>query len=292
MLKVSRVPRCCLWTNRSALSQVCPIPAYISYFCSIQQRYILQVRWTQACLLQQNLLSPVQNQRGIYFTPGKQKPVWLKYGQIHFSSLKSETKTGKKSVTGIKAAVQQSLVCIFCVMLVVREAAYTCPWDDKWRLNETIHVEFHLYPEHILLWNEHWISIPGPWKTKPPSETSGVWRTCRGCCNLALGRLSMAVSWSKKAKTKILIFKCVFPSWLWCCPCADCCASPGEWHAHPPVFSMGSGWATVSLQLLRLLNFLELSEHVELCQCSQARNACLNEKILLIYFICVVSYWF
>lgn len=106
----------------------------------------------------------------------------------------------------------------------------------------------------------------------------------------ALDRLSMAVSWSKKAKTKILIFKCVLPSWLWCCPCSDCCASPGEWHTHPPAFSMGSGSATVSLQLLRLLNFLELSEHIELCQRSQARNDCLNEKILLMYFICIVSY--
>lgn len=172
MLKVSRLLRCFLWTHRLALNQVYPIPAYISYFCSMKWRYIFQVRWTQACLLQQNLLSPVQNQQGIYFLPGKQKPVWLKYGQIHLSSLKPETRIGKKSVTGIKAAVQLSLVCIFCVMLEVREAVYTYPWNDKWRLNETIHVEFHLYPEHMLLWNVHRISIHSPRKTKPPSKTS------------------------------------------------------------------------------------------------------------------------
>lgn len=232
MLKVSRVLRCCLWTNRLALNQVYPIPAYISYFCSTKLRYILQVRWIQACLLQQNLLSPVQNQQGIYFLSGKQKPVWLKYGQIHLSSLKSETKTGKKSVTGIRAAVQLSLVCTFCVTLEVREAVYTYPWNDKWRLNETIHVEFRLYPEHMLLWNVHRISIPSPRKTKPLSKISVVWRTCRGCCNLALGRFSMTVPKSKKAKTKILIFKSVLPSWLWSCPSADGCASPGVWHTH------------------------------------------------------------
>lgn len=167
VLKVSSVLRCCLWTNRLTLNQVYPIPAYVSYFCSMKQRYTLQVRWAQACLLQQNLLSPVQNQQEIYFMPGKWKP-WLKYGQIHLSSLKSETKTGKKSVTGIKDAVQLSLVCTFCVTLEVRETVYTYPWDDKWRLNETIHVEFHLYPEHMLLWNVHRISIPNSWGKKRP----------------------------------------------------------------------------------------------------------------------------
>lgn len=288
VLKVSSVLRCCLWTNRLTLNQVYPIPAYVSYFCSMKQRYILQVRWAQACLLQQNLLSPVQNQQEIYFMPGKWKP-WLKYGQIHLSSLKSETKTGKKSVTGIKDAVQLSLVCTFCVTLEVRETVYTYPWDDKWRLNETIHVEFHLYPEHMLLWNVHRISIPNPWeKKKTPSKTSVVWRTCRDCCNLALGRLSMAVSKSKKAKTKILIFSSVLPSWLWSCPCADCCASPGGWHTLTLVFSMGREWATVTHQLLRLLNFLELSEHIELFQCSQARKDCLNLKYCW-YILSVLS---
>lgn len=249
-------------------------------------RSILQVRWAQACLLQQNLLSPVQNQQGIHFMPRKQKPVWLKYGQIPLSSLKSETKTGKKSVTEIKAAL--SLVCTSCVMLEVREAVYIYPWNDKWRLNETIHVEFHMYPEHMMLWNVHRISIPSPWETKPPSKTSVVWRTCRGYCNLALSRLFMAVSKSKKAKTKILIFKSVLPSWLWSCPCAGCCASPGEWHTHTLVFIMGSEWATAS-------------ETPELPGAFGAywimpmftgKKWLFKLKILLIYFISIASYWF
>lgn len=83
---------------------------------------------------------------------------------------------------------------------------------------------------------------------------------------------------AKKAKTRILIFKSALPSWLWSCPCADCSASPGEWHTQTLVLSMGSEWATVSHQFLRLLNFLELLEYIELCQWSQARNDSLNEN--------------
>lgn len=56
-------------------------------------------------------------------------------------------------------------------------------------------------------------------------------------------------------------------------------------HTHTLVCSMESEWATVFHQLLRFLNFLELSEHIELCQCSQARNDRLNEK----YCWCVLS---
>lgn len=82
----------------------------------------------------------------------------------------------------------------------------------------------------------------------------------------------------KKAKTRILIFKNVLPSWLWPCPFAECSASPGEWHTQALVLSMGIEWATVSHQFLRLLYFLELSEHIELCQWSQTRNDCLNEN--------------
>jgi len=67
--------------------------------------------------VQQNLFSPGQSEQGIHSMLGKQEPVWLKCGQTHFSSLKSETKTRKKSVKEIKAAFQQSLVCTLCVVL-------------------------------------------------------------------------------------------------------------------------------------------------------------------------------
>lgn len=48
---------------------------------------------------------------------GKQEPPWIRCGQIHRASLKYEPKTGKKSVEGIKAALQDSLVCTLCVVL-------------------------------------------------------------------------------------------------------------------------------------------------------------------------------
>lgn len=44
------------------------------------------------------------------------------------------------------------------------------------------------------------------------------------------------------------------------------------------VFSTGSEWATISQRIWRLLNFLALLEHIELCQFSQAWNYCFNKK--------------
>lgn len=90
----------------------------MSYFCSIKQEihFATETR-KQAFLVHQNLFSPGQSEQGIHFMQGKQEPLWLKCGQIHISSLKSETKTGKKSVKGIKAAFQQSLVCPLYIVL-------------------------------------------------------------------------------------------------------------------------------------------------------------------------------
>lgn len=116
-LKVSRVPRCCLWTNRLAPNRVLLTSAYISYFCFIKQIHFASETRKRVFLMQQNLFSLGQNEQGIYFMPGRQELSWLKCRQNHPSSLKSETKTRQKSIKRIKAALQQSLACTLCAVL-------------------------------------------------------------------------------------------------------------------------------------------------------------------------------
>lgn len=122
-----------------------------------------------------------------------------------------------------------------------------------------------------------WISIPGPQKTKP--ATSGVWGTCRGCCNLAPGSLSMAMLRNEKAKPERSSHSNVcFKPGCGLVPVLTAVPALGNGMHNPLSFSMGSEWATISQWLLRLLNILELLEHIELYQFSQAGNYCFNKK--------------
>jgi len=130
----------------------------------------------------------------------------------------------------------------------------------------------------------HWISVPGPWKTKPAN--SEVWRTCRGCCSLALGSLSTAVSGSKKATPeRSSLSKVCFKLGCGLVPVLTSVPALGSGRHSALGFSMGSEGATISWHLLRLLNFPELLEHVELYQFSQGGNYCFNKKSADMFYL-------